>query len=87
MPAEEYYPDFFRRLIEHDKKTGKTYLETLSAYLDSGRNTNAAAKKIYMHRNTMVQQLERIEQILGISLEDSETVFFLQLCIRLYKLQ
>lgn len=87
LPAEEYYPDFFRRLIEHDKKTGKTYLETLSAYLDSGRNTNAAAKKIYMHRNTMVQQLERIEQILGISLEDSETVFFLQLCIRLYKLQ
>lgn len=86
LPAEEYYPDFFRRLVEHDERTGKTYLKTLAAYLDNGRNTNAAAKQIYMHRNTMVQQLERIEQILGISLDDSETVFFLQLCIRLHEL-
>ena len=87
LPVDEYYPDFFRRLIEHDERTGKTYLETLAAYLDNGRNTNAAAKQIYMHRNTMMQQLERIEQIIGVPLDDSETAFFLQLCIRLHELE
>ena len=87
LPAEEYYPDFFRRLIEHDERTGKTYVRTLAAYLDNGRNTNAAAKQLFMHRNSMVQQLERIEQILGIPLDDSETCFFLQLCIRLHELE
>ena len=86
MPAEEYYPDFFRRLVEHDERTGKTYVRTLAAYLDNGRNTNAAAKQLYMHRNSMVQQLDRIEQILGISVDDSETGFLLQMCIRLYEL-
>ena len=87
LPAEEYYPDFFRRLIEHDERTGKSYVRTLAAYLDNGRNTNAASKQLYMHRNSMVQQLDRIEQILGIPLDDSETSFFLQLCIRLYELE
>ena len=87
LPAEEYYPDFFHRLIEHDERTGKTYVRTLAAYLDNGRNTNAAAKQLYMHRNSMVQQLDRIEQILGIPLDDSETSFFLQLCIRLHELE
>lgn len=87
LPAEEYYPDFFRRLIEHDERTGKSYVRTLAAYLDNGRNTNAAAKQLYMHRNSMVQQLDRIEQILGMPLDDSETSFFLQLCIRLHELE
>ena len=44
------------------------------------------AKQLYMHRNSMVQQLDRIEQILGISVDDSETGFLLQMCIRLYEL-
>ena len=87
LPSEEYYPDFFHRLTEHDKKTGKTYLQTLSAYLDNGRNANAAAKQLFMHRNTMAQQLDRIEQILGVSLNNSETAFFLQLCIRMHELE
>lgn len=87
LPVEEYYPDFFRRLVEYDEKNRKDYIGTLSAWLDNGRNTNAAAKEIYMHRNTMIQQLEKIQQILNVDLNDHETGFFLQLCIRLYNLR
>lgn len=87
MNVKDSFPLFFRRLIEHDERTGKDYMKTLSTYLDSGRNTNAAAKQSFMHRNTMVQQLERIEQIMGVSLEDSEMCFFLQLCIRMYQME
>lgn len=87
LPPEEIYPDGFLKLLEYDSRNNRTYIETLSAYLDNGRNANAAAKQIYAHRNTVMQQLERIEQIMGFSLEDNEMCLYLQFCIRMHRLQ
>ena len=87
FPQEEIFPDSFLKLVEYDRENNRSYMQTLSAYLDNGRNANAAAKQIFLHRNTVMQQLERIEQILGVSLEDNEICLFLQFCIRLYALQ
>lgn len=86
FPIDEYYPDGFRRLVEYDRETGRNYLTTLCAYLDNSMNVNAAAKQIFMHRNTMTQQLEKIEQILGFSLKDKEMCLYLQLCLRIHTL-
>ena len=49
-------------------------------------NANAAAKSIFMHRNTLMQQLEKIEQIMGVSLEDKEMCLYLQLCLKIHEL-
>lgn len=87
FPIQDYYLDGFRRLAEYDRANNRTYLTTLSAYLDNGLNINAAARQIFMHRNTMTQQIERIEQILGFSLQDHELCWYLQLCLRIHELQ
>lgn len=86
FPLQEYYPAGFKRLIEYDRETGRNYLATLAAFLENNLNVNAAAKAIFMHRNTMTQQLEKIEQIMGLPLKDSETCWYLQLCIRIHNL-
>ena len=59
---------------------------TLTAYLENNMNANAAAKQIFMHRNTMTMQLEKIEQIMGISLSDKELCLYLRLCLRMTEL-
>lgn len=40
-------------------------LETLRVYLDSNLNMVLAAKKLYIHRNTLIQRLEKFHQITG----------------------
>lgn len=86
FPLQDYYPEGLTRLVEYDQETGRTYLATLTAYLENNMNANAAAKSIFMHRNTLMQQLEKIEQIMGVSLEDKEMCLYLQLCLKIHEL-
>lgn len=40
-------------------------IETLKAYIDSNLNMVLAAKKLYIHRNTLIQRLDKFHQITG----------------------
>lgn len=86
FPLEQYYPEGFKRLLSFDQETNRNYLTTLSAYLDHNLSVSAASKAIFMHRNTMAQQLEKIEEILGMSIHDPELCWYLQLCLKIHEL-
>lgn len=86
FPLDQYYPEGFKHLIALDRETGRDYLTTLSAYLEHSMSISAASKAIFMHRNTMAQQLERIEEILGMSIRDPELCWYLQLCLKIHEL-
>jgi hypothetical protein len=86
FPLKDYYPEGLTRLMEYDRGNNRNYLTTLTAYLENNMNANAAAKSIFMHRNTMMQQLEKIEQIMGVSLQDKEMCLYLQLCLKIHEL-
>ena len=86
FPLEQYYLEGFSRLHDYDEENAKGYLTTLKAYLDNNMSVSAAAKAIFMHRNTMTQQLERIEEILGVPLKDREMCWYLQLCLKIHEL-
>ena len=86
FPIDQYYLEGFNRLHEYDDENGKGYLATLTAYLDNNMSVSAAAKEIFMHRNTMTQQLEKIEEILGVPLRDKEMCWYLQLCLKIHEL-
>lgn len=86
FPLEDYYLEGFRRLHDYDDENGRGYLDTLKAYLDCNMSVSAAAKSIFMHRNTMAQQLEKIEELLGVSLKDPHLCWYLQLCLRIHEL-
>lgn len=86
FPIAEYCPDGLLRLIEHDAQTGRDYRQTLSAYLDNNLNANQTAKQLFLHRNTLTQRLEKIEEILGMSLKDREVCLYLQLSLRILQI-
>ena len=86
FPLEQYYTEGFSRLCQFEEENEKGYLTTLTAYLDNNMSVNAASKAIFMHRNTMTQQLEKIEEILGVSLKDSRMCWYLRLCLKSYEL-
>ena len=43
-------------------------IDTLKAYLDSNLNMVSAAKKLYIHRNTLIQRLDKFHQVTGFDL-------------------
>ena len=72
LPPEAYYPAGFASLLEHDKDGGISYLQTLTAFLEENMSYTATAKRLYIHRSTLIDRISRIERELGIDLRDSD---------------
>lgn len=60
-------------LIQQDIKTGEHYLDTLAAYLETGGNKTASARRLHLSRPALYSKLAQIERMLGVDLEDGET--------------
>jgi len=79
--------DFARRtlepVLEHDRRSGGELLATLRAYLAEGGNRRRTASALFVHVNTVVYRLERIERALGRRLDDPDVRFDLMLATRI----
>lgn len=53
------------------------------AYLDAGGNLNAAARRLQLHRNTMLYKLDRAARLLGLDLREPDNQFTLALAHRI----
>ena len=54
-------------------RTRRACSATLRVFLDEGGSLNAAAAKSYVHRNTMLYRLNKIEKVTGLSVRDLRT--------------
>lgn len=60
------------KLKRHDARHGTEYYETLYAYLSEERSVQRAAKKLNIHKNTLVFRMGKIKEQFGIELDDTE---------------
>ena len=60
-------------LLEYDARRNAQLVDTLESYLGSRSSVAASARALYIHPNTVRQRLDRIEQITGLDLHESET--------------
>ena len=57
-------------LERYDKKYGNNLKDVLYLYLTNDRNSAKTAKDLFIHRNTMLYKINKIEEIIGQSLDD-----------------
>lgn len=57
-------------LAREDEAKETKFYETLKQYLLVGNNVSMAAKKMFIHRNTMIYRLSRINEILGVDINE-----------------
>jgi DNA-binding PucR family transcriptional regulator len=73
----------FRALIgplqEHDRTRGSDLVRTLRTYFAAGANASEAADRLFLHRNSMLYRLERIQKLTGLDLKDHRVALALQL--------
>lgn len=78
---------FARRTLEpllaHERAHGGELLRTLRVHLEEDRVQRRTAARCFIHVNTVVYRLRRIEELLGVSLDDPQAVFDLTLALRI----
>jgi sugar diacid utilization regulator len=57
-------------------------LETIKTYLESNQNMIAASKHLYVHRNTLIQRLDKFHQITGFDVRVFQDAYLIYQLIR-----
>lgn len=73
-------------LNQYDKENNTELVQTLCTYVESRYNASQAAKQLFLHRNTLMRRLEKIEEILCISMDDFNAVMSVYLSICAYRI-
>ncbi|MGG1696272.1 PucR family transcriptional regulator [Bacillus zhangzhouensis] len=61
----------------------QSILHTLSVYLETHCHISETAKRLYVHRNTVIYRLEKCEELLRINLKDPDATLRLRLALRI----
>lgn len=81
-----YCNDKLRKLEEYDHAKGTFLLETILAYYMNGFSVGKTAEALFIHRNTLQYRLNKIEELLEISLEDHMEYLDIVNCILVKRL-
>lgn len=84
--VQQYYDETIKKIEEYDKKNGTQFLETLETYFKYNLKKTLVADKLFIHVETLRYRLNRIEEITGYSVEETEGLFALQMGLKIRSL-
>jgi len=61
-----FYNDTIGKLVAYDAQNNTKYTELLRIYLENNGSIQLVSEKLYVHRNTVLNHLKKIESITGI---------------------
>ena len=73
------FRELMRPLVERDRERHSDLVRTLRVYFAAGANVSEAADRLFLHRNSMLYRLERIQKLTGLDLKDPGARLALQL--------
>lgn len=83
----DMYQDQVGRIASYDHRKGTDLLDTLEIYLECAGNLTRTSNRLYVHRNTLIQRLERLQSLCEIDLQERSNWLTLQVAIKVYKLR
>ena len=67
---KQYIMDFLAPLQEYQTHHSIDLIETLNVYQECNFNVAKASQKLFIHRNTLLQRLEKIAMLLDVDLNN-----------------
>ncbi|GHO52039.1 MULTISPECIES: GAF domain-containing protein [Ktedonobacter] len=83
----DVYQEQVAKIDEYDKRKNTELLTTLEMYLENAGNLTKTAEHLYVHRNTLIQRLERIQSLCSIDLQERSNWLTFQVAIKIYRLR
>jgi sugar diacid utilization regulator len=71
-------------LIKYDKEHKSNYFDTLKSFLNNGCNINTTSEKLYIHRHTLRNRIEKIKKLSSIDFNDNYSKLTFSIAIHLY---
>lgn len=71
--------------LSEPSQVDQSLLHTLSVYLETHCHISETAKRLSIHRNTVIYRLEKCEELLRISLKDPDATLRLRLAFRIQR--
>lgn len=85
--AMKYAGSMLEELYQYDAENESNLMNTLEKYLENGCNAKLTARQLFIHYNTMLYRLEKIQQILGMDMDNADNRLQLQIALKLYAMR
>ncbi|MGI9860503.1 helix-turn-helix domain-containing protein [Moorella naiadis] len=82
--TSRYLEPLFQR-IETAGEEGIQLLDTIEVYIDNNMNIKQTADKLYLHRNTVTNRLERLKQLTGLDPDSGFCALFWLKMLAIYR--
>ena len=60
-------------------------LDTINRFFENNLNVSETARKLYVHRNTLVYRLEKVKKITGLDLREFEDAILFKVAVMVKK--
>lgn len=90
LPSEskyKIYQDTVKPLVDYDTKNNTNLFETLLQYFDARFNASLAAKQLYVHRNTFLKRMQKINELVPFDSDNINSLMSLYYGICVYLLE
>ncbi|MBQ3640588.1 helix-turn-helix domain-containing protein [bacterium] len=81
-PLLDVHEEYLKPVQIYDDQHGTDLLNTLSTYIKCCSSTSAICAELFIHKNTLYSRLNKISQILGKDLSDSDVIFHVTLALK-----
>ena len=83
---EDFYNSTLKSLVDYDRKKSTELVKTLDIYFKNNGNLTRISEQLFTHYNTVLYRISRINEITGMSLEDSNHRLNLEIAIKIKEL-
>ena len=80
---ENFLDELIRPLEKYDAENSAALIETLGMYFRNGQNLRKTSEALYVHKNTIIYRLEKIESLLQKKINNPDTSFAIQLALKI----
>lgn len=81
--CRDYAASKLDALIRYDEENESNLLETLEIFVNHLGARNMTATSLYLHRNTLMYRIKKIEHLTGYNLSDPNSILELSLALHL----
>ncbi|MGE5630974.1 MAG: PucR family transcriptional regulator [Caulobacteraceae bacterium] len=79
----EFYKSTIYSLIEYDRRKKADFIPTLRAYFDTNGNLKKMADMLYIHYNTVLYRLQRLQQVAKIDLKSPDDRLNMEIALKI----
>jgi GAF domain-containing protein len=83
----DVYQDQISHIDSYDKRKNTDLLATLETYLECAGNLTKTSERLFVHRNTLIQRLDRLQSLCDIDMQERGNWLTLQVAIKVFKLR